>query len=107
MVVVVVVAVATTSTTTIVIASTTTPLDHDWRSLMVHRLSKQNLATSAASLPDSVWQRVASSNFCTASNTVQEEDARGQQASKLHVDQNSFDPANLCNKRQAKVVQLC
>ena len=78
-VLVVVVAVATASTTTIIIASTTTRLVHDWRSLMVHLLSKKNLATSAASLPDSVWQRRAPGKFGIASNTVLA-NARGQQA---------------------------
>jgi hypothetical protein len=92
-VVVVVLLVAVAATTTTTTASATTPWDHDWRSLMLRR------ATSATSLPDSVWQRVAPSKFGTASNTVLAEDARGQQASKLHVEPSSFDPASLVQQK--------
>jgi len=49
-----------------------------------------NLATSAAGLPDSVWQRRAPGKFGIASNAVLA-DARGQQALQA-----SF------NKRQAR-----
>ena len=89
-VVVIVVVVATDSTTTIIIASTTARLVHDWRSLMVHLLSGKNLATSAAGLPDSVWQRRAPGKFVIASNAVLA-DARGQQALQVTF-----------NKRQAR-----
>jgi hypothetical protein len=62
-----------------------------------------NLATSATSLPDSVWQRVAPDEFGTASNTVRAEDARGQQASKLHVEPNSVDPASFVQQETSKI----
>ena len=65
------------------------------------------MATSAAGLPDSVWQRVTPGKFGTASSTVLAEDARGQQASKLHVEPNSVDPASFVQQgtSKRKVVQ--
>ena len=45
-------------------------------------------------MPDSVWQRVTPGKFGMASNTVRAEDDRGRQASNLHVEPNSFDPAS-------------
>ena len=98
-VVVVIVAVATTTTTT---AATTTPLDHDWRTLMVRRLSKQTWQQVQQACTDSVWQRGTPEKFDTASSTVLAEDARGQQASKLHVDQNSVDPASFVQQETSK-----
>ena len=105
--VVVVVAVAVATTTTTTTATTTTPLDHDWRSLMARRLSNK-LDNECTSLLGSVWQRVAPGTFGTAPNTVRAEDARGQQASKLHVAPNSVDPASFVKQETntSKVVQF-
>jgi len=66
---------------------------------------KKSLATSAASLPDSVWQRRAPGKFGIASNADLAE-ARGQQALQASFNKrqarekwfNLFDPARF-NKR--------
>jgi hypothetical protein len=55
------------------------------------------MATSATSLPDSVWQRVTPIKFGTASNT-----ARRKQASKSHVEQNSVDLASFLQPETSK-----
>jgi hypothetical protein len=102
-VVVVVIVVVVATTTTATTATTTTPLDHDWRSLMVRRLSKQNWQQVQQACTDSVWQRGAPGKFGTASSTVLAAYARGQQASELHVEPNSVDPSSFFQQETSNI----